>query len=84
MELSFNFTAIIQPSLLLGTRNEIRIGESVAQFIFKKLSFLFIGTLRPFKAIPAINVAKAIIKIVENKYSGVFFTSDKLEDFVKL
>ena len=84
IELSFNFTAIIQPSLLLGTRNETRLGESIAQFIFKKLSFLFIGKLRPFKAISAINVAKAIIKIVENKYSGSYFTSDKLEDFVKL
>tara|TARA_Y100001970_G_C14083754_1_gene776147 strand:+ start:30 stop:686 length:657 start_codon:yes stop_codon:yes gene_type:complete len=84
IKLSFNFTAIIQPSLLLGIRNETRIGEGIAQFIFKKLSFLFVGKLRSFKAIPAINVAKSIIRIVENKDSSLYFTSDKLEDFAKL
>ena len=83
-KLSFNFIAIIKPSLLLGIRNETRIGESIANFFFKKLSFIFIGKMRSFKAIPAIDVAKAIIKIVENKDSGVYFTSDKLEDFAKL
>ena len=81
---SFNFTAIIQPSLLLGYRNETRLGESIAQFIFKKLSFLFIGKLRPFKAIPAIDVAKSIMRIINNKNTGIYFTSDKLEDFAKL
>ena len=81
---SFNFTAIIQPSLLLGNRNENRIGERIAQFIFKKLSFLFIGKLRPFKAIQAVNVAKAILKITENQYKDIYFTSDKLEDFSSL
>ena len=81
---SFDFTAIIQPSLLLGIRNETRVGEGIAQFIFKKLSFLFIGKLRPFKAIHAIDVSKAIMRIVENKYSGIYFTSEKLQDFAKL
>ena len=83
-KLSFNFIAIIKPSLLLGIRNETRIGESIAQFFFKRLSYIFIGKMRSFKAIPAIDVAKAIIKIVENKDSGIYFTSDKLEDFAKL
>ena len=84
INLSFDFTAIIQPSLLLGFRKETRIAEGIAQYIFKKLSFLFIGQLRPFKAIPAIDVAKAIIRIAEKKDKDVYFTSDKLEDFSKL
>ena len=84
VKLSFSFTAIIQPSLLLGDRNEVRIGESIAQFIFKNLSFLFIGKLRPFKAIKANNVAKAIVIIIENKYKDLYFTSEKLEDFAKI
>ena len=65
-------------------RNEVRIGESIAQFIFKNLSFLFIGKLRPFKAIKANNVAKAIVIIIENKYKDLYFTSEKLEDFAKI
>ena len=81
IDLSFEFTAIIQPSLLLGNRKENRIVEKIAKFIFKILSFIFIGKLRPFKAIHATNVAKAIMHITKNQLKDLFFTSDKLEDF---
>ena len=84
VKLSFDFTAIIQPSLLLGKRSEFRIGERIAQFMFKKLSFIFIRKLRPFKAIPALIVARAIIKIINRQEKGVYFTSDKLEDFGRI
>ena len=79
--MSFDFTAIIQPSLLLGNRKENRIVEKIAKFIFKILSFIFIDKLRPFKAIHATNVAKAIMHITKNQPKDLFFTSDKLEDF---
>ena len=81
INLSFEFTAIIQPSLLLGNRKENRIGERIAKFIFKNLSFIFIGKLRPFKAIHARNVARAVMYIKNNQLNDLFFTSDKLEDF---
>tara|TARA_B100000686_G_scaffold316158_1_gene363711 strand:- start:102 stop:755 length:654 start_codon:yes stop_codon:yes gene_type:complete len=81
IKLSFEFTAIIQPSLLLGDRKENRIGEKIAKLIFKSLSLIFIGKLRPFKAIHATNVAKAIMYIKNNELKDLFFTSDKLEDF---
>ena len=79
INLLFDFTAIIQPSLLLGNRSEFRIGERIAQFIFKSLSFIFVGKLRPFKAILALTVSKAIIKIINKKEKKLYFTSDKLE-----
>ena len=78
--LLFHFTVIIQPSLLLGNRKELRIAEKIAQLIFKMLSFFFIGILRPFKPIHAETVAKAIIKIIKNKKNNIYFSSDKLED----
>ena len=81
IDLSFEFTAIIQPSLLLGNRKENRIVEKIVKFIFKILSFIFIGKLRPFKAIHATNVAKAIMHITKNQLKDLFFTSDILEDF---
>jgi uncharacterized protein YbjT (DUF2867 family) len=84
VKLSFDFTAIIQPSLLLGNRSEFRVGERIAQFMFKKLSFIFIRKLKPFKAIHALTVARAIIKIINNREKGVYFTSDKLEDFGRI
>ena len=84
INLGFNFTVVIQPSLLLGPRNELRIGEIIAQFIFKKLSFIFVGKLKPFKAIKAENVAKAIIKIIKENKKNIYFTSDKLEYLSKV
>ena len=84
VKLSFDFTAVIQPSLLLGNRSEFRIGERIAQFMFKKLSFIFIRKLRAFKAIHAFIVARAIIKIINRHEKGVYFTSDKLEDFGRI
>ena len=43
------------------------------------LSFIFVGKLRPFKAIHALTVSKAIIKIINKKEKNLYFTSDKLE-----
>ncbi len=80
INLSFDFTAIIQPSFLLGDRKENRVGERIAKSIFKSLSFIFVGKLRPFKAIHANNVAKAIMHITKNQLKDLFFTSDKLEN----
>ena len=79
INLKFNFTAIIQPSLLLGSRKEFRIGERIAQFIFKNLSFIFIGKLKPFKAIKSEIVAKAIVKIIKDSKKDIYFSSEKLE-----
>tara|TARA_B100000965_G_scaffold351632_1_gene326351 strand:+ start:32 stop:685 length:654 start_codon:yes stop_codon:yes gene_type:complete len=80
IKLSFNYTAIIQPSLLLGKRNQTRITESIAQFIFKNLSFIFIGKLKPFKAIQSKTVANAIIKIITTNKNDIYFSSEKLAD----
>ena len=84
INLSFDFTAIIQPSLLLGDRKENRVGERIAKSIFKSLSFIFVGKLRSFKAIHANNVAKAIMYITKNQLKDLFFTSDKLEDLSRI
>ena len=84
INLSFDFTAIIQPSLLLGDRKENRVGERIAKSIFKSLSFIFVGKLRSFKAIHANNVAKAIMHITKNQLNDLFFTSDKLEDLSRI
>ena len=80
INLGFNFTAIIQPSLLLGNRIEFRLGVKLAQFIFKNLSFVFISKLKPFKAIHAKTVAKAILKVLKKNKNDIYFTSDVLED----
>jgi len=72
-QLPFNSLAIFQPSILNGTRNENRFGESVVQTIMDLLSFLFLGPLTKYRGIGANNVAKAMVYESKQKDSGVHY-----------
>ena len=78
--LNFSQLSIIRPSFLLGDRKEFRLGEIIGKKIFKKLSFLFQGSLRKFRAIESKNVAKAMIVISKNNYQDIYFDSRYLQD----
>lgn len=73
---------VLQPSLLLGEREELRAGEKVGALLMKSTSFLMQGALKKYKAIDAVQVAKAMvsISIQENKGFNIY-TSDKLWDY---
>jgi uncharacterized protein YbjT (DUF2867 family) len=62
---------IFQPSLLLGPRPEKRFGESIAAFFMTKLDFLFTGKLKKYKAIPAEDVAKAMLYAAMQEGAGI-------------
>lgn len=62
---------IFQPSMLLGKRNERRIAERIIQPIMKSLSFLFVGTIKKYKAIQASDVAKSMVACAKNSEDGV-------------
>ena len=47
----FRQISIFRPSLLLGKRDEFRLGEEVGKFLFKVLSFLLVGPLKKYKGI---------------------------------
>jgi len=79
-KLNFSQLSIIRPSFLLGDRNEFRLGEIIGKNIYKKLSFLFQGSLRKFRAIESKNVAKAMIVISKNNYQDIYFDSRYLQD----
>ena len=53
---------IYRPSLLLGDRGESRIMEALGQKFMKAASFLFVGGLKNYKAIPVENVANFMLK----------------------
>ena len=67
MKLKLKSLSIIRPSLLLGTRNEKRYGEQIAQFVMPFFSFLMPPNYKP---IDAFQVAKAMVNISKNKKSG--------------
>jgi uncharacterized protein YbjT (DUF2867 family) len=70
---------ILQPSLLLGDRNESRTGEAIAQAIFKVINPIFVGKLKQFKGIPGERVAQKMIALANNENKGYQkYTSDLL------
>lgn len=70
-------TVFIRPSLLLGKREEKRLGEDIGKILMKPLSFLMTGPLRQYRPVSSSKVAGALIKetlssqlpvkIIENK-----------------
>lgn len=61
--LGFQELHIFRPSLLLGQRSEVRLGEKVAESVFGVLSFAFVGPLAAVRPIDASVVAHAMVRI---------------------
>lgn len=71
---------IYQPSVLIGHRKKPRILESIAVFMMKIFGVLLVGRLKKYKAIEALDVAKAIYKQSLKNKKGVFtYTSDQIK-----
>ncbi|KEZ50645.1 MULTISPECIES: NAD(P)H-binding protein [Metabacillus] len=72
---------LFRPSLLLGDRQEFRMGEKLGEWLFKLFGFVFIGKLKAMKPIHAKTVAKAMLKEAQNKDPLVItFQSDEIKD----
>ncbi|MDF2634030.1 MAG: oxidoreductase [Pelosinus sp.] len=70
---------IIRPSLLLGKREEFRMGEQMAAMLTKIVPFLFIGVLKKYKPIPAKVVAYAMYNVANQEITGNhIYESDRL------
>lgn len=71
---------IFRPSLLLGDRGERRFGEDVAAKFSGVLNALMVGPLRPFKAIEAKTVAKAMLAAAQTVKTGInIYPSDEIQ-----
>lgn len=71
---SFNFDSlhILQPSLLLGEREERRLGEKVGEVLAKLLGPLMSGSLKKYKAIDSAKVARAMVVLAQKQEKGIF------------
>lgn len=71
---------IYQPSLLIGHRNKPRLMENIAVFVMKIIGPLLVGRLKKYRAINALDVAKAMYKQSLKNKAGVFtYTSDEIK-----
>ncbi|HNP18294.1 MAG TPA: oxidoreductase [Fulvivirga sp.] len=80
--LFFDTFHIFRPSLLLGPRKELRIGEKIGQVLFTVLGFLFIGALKKYKGIHSIKVVRAMLAKASLDEKGQYYhESDSLQQF---
>jgi uncharacterized protein YbjT (DUF2867 family) len=70
--LQFQNVNVLQPSLLMGDREESRIGEGIAQVAFKIINPLFAGPLKKYKGIEGKQVAKAMVAIANQSQVKAF------------
>ena len=79
--IDFERLVIVQPSLLLGKRNEKRFGEDIGKAMYSVLKFIFIGPLKKYKGIEALDVAKAMITLAEHGTGTITVESNALQNF---
>lgn len=79
-QIPYESISIFRPSLLLGNRQEFRLGERAAAAIFTKVPFLFAGPLKKYRAIEGKTVASAMYKAAqENKPGITIYPSEQIQ-----
>lgn len=68
--MGLNSLHIFRPSLLLGARDEYRLGEEIGAIFAKGLSFAFVGPLKKYKAIDAKDVAMGMYITAQKQGQG--------------
>ena len=69
--LDFQNFVSVRPSMLLGDREESRLGEKIGKVLSNLLSPLLFGSLRKYHGIEAADVAKAMQRFANQGLSGV-------------
>ena len=59
-----------RPSLLLGKRQEKRVGEDIGQWLYRFFPFIFRGPLAKYKPVNARAVAFAMVKVAKEYMPG--------------
>lgn len=81
-KMGLNSLHIFRPSLLLGEREEFRLGERIASKASGFLNTIMIGPLRSYKAISAKNVAIAMAEVAASGKKGVhIYPSHEIEQW---
>lgn len=73
---------ILRPSLLLGERDELRVGERVAEVVMVPVAPLLIGPLRRYRPIRASAVAQAMVDLALSDGTGGTLESDEIARLV--
>jgi uncharacterized protein YbjT (DUF2867 family) len=72
-------TVCVRPSMLLGERKELRVGERIGQWLIRALAPLLQGSWRKYRGIQAQQVAKAMVYLAQHSSHNQVVESDELE-----
>lgn len=82
--LGYPSLSILRPALLLGERNEVRVGERIGAIVAKGTTWLMAGPLKKYKAIEGRQVAQAMLKISTVEKNGVcIYSNEQLHQLAK-
>ncbi|MDP2685722.1 MAG: NAD(P)H-binding protein [Aequorivita sp.] len=73
-------TYVLQPSLIVGDRNENRFGEKVATFFMKTFEFLI---PKKYKMIKAETIAESMVVLAKEGFSKQQITSDEIKQIAQ-
>ncbi|HEY4431160.1 MAG TPA: oxidoreductase [Paenibacillus sp.] len=69
---------LFRPSLLLGQREEFRLGERVAAGLMKTLDFIKVGKAAQYRAIAGTTVARAMVNIASADTQGLHIYTNEV------
>lgn len=77
-KIGFQRLSIYRPALLVGKRNEFRLGEKIAQLLMPLFEWMFIGNWKDFRSISVKTVARAMLvnSIKTDEGKEVFLSND--------
>jgi uncharacterized protein YbjT (DUF2867 family) len=82
--LNFETFVSFRPSMLLGDRQESRLGESIGKVLVKIIEPILFGNLKKYAGIEASTVAKAMLNIANSGKKGtLFIESDTIKSLAK-
>ncbi len=74
---------IVRPSLIMGKRNEKRLGEGMAIAVMKAIGWLFVGPLKKYRGISPEAIAKAMLYLGLNATGNQTIESYDLKGFAE-
>ena len=91
-EISLNHLSIVRPGIILGKRNESRVGEKMRKILFSLIDKLLFGSYSKYKSISADNISKAMIYQITDsspgvnilEYNELIKSSNSFDDLIKL
>ena len=82
MALGIEKAYLLRPSMILGARQENRLGESLGKILLAIISPFMVGKLTRYKGIQSKTIANAMIWLSNNDYSNGTIESEKIRKLV--